>query len=490
MQRKNLLPLLLLMTIAATTTTKATTSPRPNKDYALFFAVQDYRQWPDLRNPISDAEAVAKELKNNYGFQTEIIRNPDRKTIYSKLEEYRKKRYASDGQLFIFFSGHGHFNEGTAEGFFIPRDGEANDPYQDSYIPHTRLERIIDQIPCNHVLLNIDACFSGTFDAAIALNKDFGKRPGASNSETWRTEFIRRKLEYKSRLYITSGGKERTSDGIRYSPFTEKMLEGLRNFGGEDGVLTNNELLVYMERANPAPRSGQFGSHEPGGSFLFVSTLPQGRRTEPVRSSSSNRVAERVSAQPKGEYQMRGNTMIDLRNQAEYTTQVMKDGKRWMTSNLNFRTQQGSYCYDDQAANCNKYGRLYTWEAALEACPEGWHLPSDEEWRNMAKKYGGADDDASDKGVAAYRALINEGSSGFAAQLGGLRYSYGSYDSEGTYGFYWSSTAQDDDSAWNYQSSVEGNGKLYRYNYLKTRRAIGALPPGLAASPAIAGKWH
>lgn len=56
-----------------------------------------------------------------------------------------------------------------------------------------------------------------------------------------------------------------------------------------------------------------------------------------------------------------------------------------MAENLNYemdnRDRYGSYCYDDDPGdddpgNCDKYGRLYTWIAAMNACPEGWHLPS------------------------------------------------------------------------------------------------------------------
>jgi uncharacterized protein (TIGR02145 family) len=109
-----------------------------------------------------------------------------------------------------------------------------------------------------------------------------------------------------------------------------------------------------------------------------------------------------------------------------YATKIMKDGKRWMTKNLNIKVDD-SWCYEDKSSNCNEYGRLYTFEAAKEGCQllgNGWRLPTDEEWREMAKQYGGADDDASDGGKAAYEALLGNGSSGFAAQLGGWRNSY------------------------------------------------------------------
>ena len=133
-----------------------------------------------------------------------------------------------------------------------------------------------------------------------------------------------------------------------------------------------------------------------------------------------------------------------------YKWKKMKDGKKWMTENLNYKIPDISWCYDKDQSNCKKYGRLYTWKAAKQACPAGWHLPSDEEWRAMAKHYGGCDDDAKDGGKAAYKALTDSGDSGFSALLGGRRYSDGSFKILGDYGVYWSSTALGSDNALTY----------------------------------------
>ena len=56
--------------------------------------------------------------------------------------------------------------------------------------------------------------------------------------------------------------------------------------------------------------------------------------------------------------------------------------QNWMAENLNTETSD-SYCYNDDADNCTKYGRLYTWETAKKVCPDGWHLPSAEEWDTL-----------------------------------------------------------------------------------------------------------
>ena len=146
---------------------------RQGKDYALFIAVKDYDDngWSDLRNPISDAEAIAKELKENYNFQTEIIRNPTRNTIYDVLERYQKKAFPKDGQLLIFFSGHGQFIDTRSQGYFIPKDGKGNDKYADSYLPLNIIKNMVNNINCNHILLAIDACYSGTINEGSSLGE-------------------------------------------------------------------------------------------------------------------------------------------------------------------------------------------------------------------------------------------------------------------------------------------------------------------------------
>lgn len=242
---------------------------RKGKDFALFLAIDQYDEWADLRNPINDSKTIAKELEEEYGFQTEVIENPSQVEILEKINAYLSKSFPDDGQLFIFFSGHGEFREDSKEGFFIPHDGKQDDPVQISYLTHTRLSDMINNIPCSHILVAIDACYSGTFDKAIARSKG---RPGET-SMTQTRNFATRRLKHKSRLYLTSGGKERTPDGIDHSPFTKQLLQGLRSYGREDGILTFNELLTFMDLAFPTPRFGQFGDHEGSGFLFFVKGL-------------------------------------------------------------------------------------------------------------------------------------------------------------------------------------------------------------------------
>jgi uncharacterized protein (TIGR02145 family) len=137
----------------------------------------------------------------------------------------------------------------------------------------------------------------------------------------------------------------------------------------------------------------------------------------------------------------------------------MADGKQWTTDNLNIDAG-GSYCYGDAELNCRRYGRLYTWESAQRACRslgDGWRLPTDDEWRQLAKHYGGVHDDSHDRGHAAYTALLTGGSSGFNALLGGGRVSDAEqYARLEAHGFYWTASERSPDSAWFYNFGKGG----------------------------------
>lgn len=128
----------------------------------------------------------------------------------------------------------------------------------------------------------------------------------------------------------------------------------------------------------------------------------------------------------------------------------MLDGKVWTMQNMNLITFN-SFCQGDEPPHCSRYGRLYTWEAAKNACSLlgiGWRLPNLEEWQILAKAYGGIYGESSDNGRSAYTALTEGGNSEFDALLGGNRDIDGKYERLEAHGFYWTATEADTAEAW------------------------------------------
>jgi uncharacterized protein (TIGR02145 family) len=156
-----------------------------------------------------------------------------------------------------------------------------------------------------------------------------------------------------------------------------------------------------------------------------------------------------------------------------YSSKRMADGKQWMTRNLDVNTAP-SYCYEDAELNCRRYGRLYTWESARRACQslgDGWRLPTDDEWRQMAKHYGGVSEDSEDKGKAAYKGLLAGGNSEFNAVLGGGRSEEGQYARLEAHGFYWTASETDPASGWFY-NFAQGGQALHRQSGGEKPRAF------------------
>lgn len=157
-------------------------------------------------------------------------------------------------------------------------------------------------------------------------------------------------------------------------------------------------------------------------------------------------------------------TFKDIRDGQIYKWVRLKDGKKWMAQNLNFKTANSS-CYANQRANCAKYGQLYPWNDLIneKACPAGWHLPTDEEWQKMVNFYGGYGEGANteEKGQAAYAALIEDKNIEFSALLGGFRVTKGSFHHLDKSGSYWSSSIQSSSNAW-YYNFANSKKDLYR----------------------------
>lgn len=239
------------------------------RDYALIFATDKYDNWSDLVNPIFDSRTIATQLEQTYGFTTDVVENPTQDEILKKLREYGEKQYKPLDQLFIFFAGHGTYDQTFGEGFVVTKESLVDDAGKTSYLSHNRLRSIINNIPAEHIFLVMDVCFGGTFDEALASQRG---ADDATYREQNQNEFIARKLTLKTRRYLTSGGKTYVSDGIagKHSPFAKNFLEALESQGGRDGILTVAEVFSYVEKLLNPPRLGTFGSNLPGSDFLFV----------------------------------------------------------------------------------------------------------------------------------------------------------------------------------------------------------------------------
>jgi len=162
-----------------------------------------------------------------------------------------------------------------------------------------------------------------------------------------------------------------------------------------------------------------------------------------------------LSAQDKGEY-------TDNRDGEVYKT-IQIGEQDWMAENLNYTSESDRAIFSNSSMLSDVFGKLYCWEIAIEVCPDGWHLPSDEEWETLAAYLGGEDVAGSKmKAVSKYWNSLNEESSnesGFSALPGGYLEDPDdtTYPFMGEMGFFWSTREKSGSSAWFRYVKYDGN---------------------------------
>jgi hypothetical protein len=246
---------------------------RRGRDYALFIATDKYSYWKSLGNPIRDATTLADTLRNNYGFQTEMVKDPTLSQVGAVLEKYQNLQYDDNDQLFIFIAGHGHYIRNASLGYLVFSDSLSveSDRVGSTYASYPWLRNVIDNIPCKHILLVIDACYSGAFDETIAK-----RGPFRGTADVVLPKFIEEKMQFTTRRFISSGSNEPVYDGDKgkHSPFTDSLLEALRSFGGQAGYLTIASLEANLQTLTPSPISDKWGQNEKGSEFFFFAKTP------------------------------------------------------------------------------------------------------------------------------------------------------------------------------------------------------------------------
>lgn len=186
--------------------------------------------------------------------------------------------------------------------------------------------------------------------------------------------------------------------------------------------------------------------------------------------SSSSSVTLAIPCKTETEDNCEYGSLTDDRDGQTYRTVKIGD-QWWMAENLNYETDS-SFCYKDSAEYCDKYGRLYTWGAAMDSsgtwssngkgcgycaectpaypvrgvCPEGWHLPSIDEWYTLILAVGDSTPSGLElKSASGWRDGGNGTDAfGFSALPAGYMRGNPIYSAESSCAHFWSSTTHDD----------------------------------------------
>ncbi|MFO0749799.1 MAG: caspase family protein [Myxococcota bacterium] len=248
----------------------------------MIVGVGDYAaasSWPRLPNASADADGLASELEQRYGFAVTALRSPTLGTFKAALRELATRAGPAD-DVVVFFAGHGYFDSDDNAGYLVLSD--ATKACVSNCYAFDNLKRALYGIHARHVLVMIDACHAGTFDVRAALDsgelREAADRPVPTAEQM--LEVVQDYARYPSRLFLASVANAPTTDGApgAHSPFMSAVLRELGR-PGPSGVVSLDRLFLALgeDAALPVVRPLPFSSivpHHPNGTFLFIEDVP------------------------------------------------------------------------------------------------------------------------------------------------------------------------------------------------------------------------
>jgi hypothetical protein len=241
------------------------------KKWGVVIGIDHYQHLSPLRYALTDAQAVARMLRETFGFDQVITLYDEAatlKAVQHLLVNLLPEQAGADDCVVVFFAGHGEkriLPARPARGFLAPCDAQRGD--WTTFLPVEHLVQASNDTSAKHLLYLVDSCYSGF---ATVRSANFNP-----------TRFHRDVLTIRARQVLTAGLDDQVVDDVGpndHSIFTYHLLEGLKGEAAlsDDGTVTATELMAYVktsvgknQRSRQTPDYGYLPGHQSGGDFVF-----------------------------------------------------------------------------------------------------------------------------------------------------------------------------------------------------------------------------
>ena len=187
------------------------------RQIAVIIAIDKYREWMPLQNPVKDAREIRTILAEKYfidEFDELCDANATKAAIFRLLDRLASSTRPEDSVL-IYYAGHGYLDEKSSTSFWAPVDAGQDKFEQKNWIASAQLRGYLSNLKARHVLLISDSCFAGDI-----LDASRSAEP-IIDAEYYRNAYAR-----VSRQVLTSGASETVSDTSSFSRQLKLALDG------------------------------------------------------------------------------------------------------------------------------------------------------------------------------------------------------------------------------------------------------------------------
>jgi tetratricopeptide (TPR) repeat protein len=237
--------------------------PLEGKNYLLVIGINNYENYPQLRNAVSDAKNFERVLTQRYGFlpnNTVALYDEQATDIAIKRALGKFRQLSAEDKLIIYYSGHGFFEKpvGSIVPVNAPADTDAG------FIPNSTFIDYFKMIPAKHILLILDSCFGGSFATTKDVEID---------------KVVERVEQKASRKFMSSGSIEEVSDGIvgTNSPFSKALVRCLEENTKPKAIVSDLFQEIRKKTAFESLQLPQYETlvgvgHDGGEMVLYLNT--------------------------------------------------------------------------------------------------------------------------------------------------------------------------------------------------------------------------
>jgi hypothetical protein len=251
----------------------------PYKDsWALIVGIDDYEHIPKLNYAVKDSQEIKDILVKDMGFSEGHItclinQEATRENILRWMGDQLPKKTSPEDRVLIFFGGHGYTRKypgGGEMGYLMPFDAKASNVHSTA-ISMAEIQDIFKLIPAKHVLIIVDACYSGLVGMHM---RGLGGIRDANESID-----LEKLAKSKGRQVMTAGKADEEaieSDSWGHSLYTRYLIKGLKQIEADlnkDSIITTTELQSYLQprvfKESEGRQTPQIRYLEGDGEFIF-----------------------------------------------------------------------------------------------------------------------------------------------------------------------------------------------------------------------------
>ncbi len=255
------------------------TTPSPfAHSYAVVIGIDHYRgSIPALRTAVNDARRLGELLATDHGYDVTAVLDADatHANITSLLKTTLPAKVGADDRVLFYFAGHGVARDGDdgPAGYLLPVDAQRGDEM--TYLDMPLVHDALLALPCRHMLIVLDSCFSGAFrwsgtrsfedDVSVVHQEKYDRYV---HDAAW--QVITSAAQDQRAIDQLSSGALGSRDGDgAHSPFALALFDGLAGAGdivprGGDGLVTANELFVFLDQTLASAAIAAGKSQTPG----------------------------------------------------------------------------------------------------------------------------------------------------------------------------------------------------------------------------------